>query len=59
MNKGFIGAVAIGAVLIGGVGLGVSCLERVPTGYVGVVYNMNGGRRWRSSKPGILPCSPY
>lgn len=43
MNKGFLGAVAIGAVLIGGVGLGISCLERVPTGYVGVVYNMNGG----------------
>ena len=43
MNKGTIGAIALGAVLIGGVGLGVGCLERVPTGYVGVVYNMNGG----------------
>lgn len=43
MNKGAIGAIALGAVLIGGVGLGVGCLERVPTGYVGVVYNMNGG----------------
>ena len=43
MNKGSIGAIALGAVLIGGVGLGVGCLERVPTGYVGVVYNMNGG----------------
>ena len=43
MNKGSIGAIALGAVLVGGVGLGVGCLERVPTGYVGVVYNMNGG----------------
>lgn len=43
MNKGAIGAIALGAVLIGSVGLGIGCLERVPTGYVGVVYNMNGG----------------
>lgn len=43
MNKGTIGAIALGAVLVGGVGLGIGCLERVPTGYVGVVYNMNGG----------------
>lgn len=43
MNKGFIGgvvaAIAIFIALIGG----IMCLERIPTGYVGVVYSMNGG----------------
>lgn len=43
MNKGFIGAVilailiAVALILIG------VCTERIPTGYVGVVYNMSGG----------------
>ena len=41
--KGFIGGVALAlALIIAFVGC-VICIERVPTGYVGVVYNMNGG----------------
>ena len=43
MKKGLIGVVTlILCVIIGGVLL-LMCTERIPTGYVGVVYNMNGG----------------
>lgn len=41
--KGFIGGLALAlALIIAFVGC-IICIERVPTGYVGVVYNMNGG----------------
>lgn len=43
MKKGKIGAVLLALVLILGLIGAVICLERVPAGYVGVVYNMNGG----------------
>lgn len=42
-RKGFIGAIVLAVVLFGGVILGLTCTERIPAGYVGVVYNMNGG----------------
>lgn len=42
-KKGFIGSVALAVVLVLGVILGFMCTERIPAGYVGVVYNMNGG----------------
>lgn len=41
--KGKIGAVIIAVVLLLALICCVSCLEKVPAGYVGVVYNMNGG----------------
>lgn len=41
--KGKIGAVILGIIIFGGIILGIICMERVPAGYVGVVYNMNGG----------------
>ena len=41
--KGKIGAVILALILIIGLICAVICLERVPAGYVGVVYNMNGG----------------
>ena len=41
--KGKIGAVIIAAVLLLTLICCVSCLEKVPAGYVGVVYNLNGG----------------
>lgn len=41
--KGKIGAVVLGVVMFIGLAVCMSCLERVPAGYVGVVYNMSGG----------------
>lgn len=41
--KGKIGAIIIAIVLVLGLICGIACLEKVPAGYVGVVYNMNGG----------------
>lgn len=43
MKKGTIGAIFLGIVIVVGMILALLCMERVPTGYVGVVYNMNGG----------------
>lgn len=43
MNKGKIGAILAGIVVVA-VGVGAMlCTEKVPAGYVGVVYSMNGG----------------
>lgn len=41
--SGILGAFGIALVLIIGLICGITCLEKIPTGYVGVVYNMNGG----------------
>ena len=43
MKKGTIGAVFLGIVMVVGIILVFMCMERVPAGYVGVVYNMSGG----------------
>jgi regulator of protease activity HflC (stomatin/prohibitin superfamily) len=43
MRAGTIGGIILAILLIGGLICGVACLERVPAGYVGVVYNMSGG----------------
>ena len=43
MRKGSIGAIILAILIFGGLILGIACTERIPTGYVGVVYNMNGG----------------
>ena len=40
---GAIGAAVLGAAIIFGFICAILCIERVPAGYVGVVYNMNGG----------------
>lgn len=42
-NKGFIGGVVAAFILIVALAGAVLCLERIPAGYVGVVYSMNGG----------------
>lgn len=42
-KKGFIGAIILAVVIFGGLILALTCTERIPAGYVGVVYNMNGG----------------
>lgn len=43
MRKGFVGAVTLGLTLVIGLGCVVTCLERIPNGYCGVQYSMNGG----------------
>lgn len=43
MRKGTIGAVFLGVVMFLVLVLGFMCMERIPAGYVGVVYSMNGG----------------
>ena len=43
MRSGAIGAVVLALILVIGLGCLICCTERIPTGYVGVVYNMNGG----------------
>ena len=43
MKKGMLGAIILAVVIFGGLICGLMCSERVPAGYVGVVYNMNGG----------------
>lgn len=42
-RSGMVGAIALGVILIITIILGILCLSKVPAGYVGVVYNMNGG----------------
>ena len=41
--KGKIGAVVLGVLMVIGLGVLFSCTEKIPAGYVGVVYNMSGG----------------
>lgn len=43
MRKGFIGGVVAAIVIVITLVGSVMCLERIPTGYVGVVYSMSGG----------------
>ena len=43
MRKGTVGAIVLGVVMIAALICVGICTERVPAGYVGVVYNMNGG----------------
>lgn len=43
MKTGEVGAVFLGVVMVVAIVLGFMCMERVPAGYVGVVYNMSGG----------------
>ena len=43
MRKGSIGAILLAFLIFGGLLLCLACTEKIPTGYVGVVYNMSGG----------------
>ena len=41
--KGIVGSIATGVLIVLIIVCGFACMERVPAGYVGVVYNMSGG----------------
>lgn len=43
MRKGLIGGIALAVVLVVVLIGCIFCMSRIPTGYVGVVYSMNGG----------------
>ena len=43
MSKGLIGGIVSGVLIIIGLVVGFACAEKVPAGYVGIVYSMNGG----------------
>lgn len=43
MRKGAVGAIILAVIIFGGLLVGIVCTARIPTGYVGVVYNMSGG----------------
>ena len=43
MGKGSIGGIALAIIMILALVLCFFCTEKIPAGYVGVVYNMNGG----------------
>lgn len=43
MNKGIVGSIIIGVMLVIGLIVGFSGMKRVPAGYVSVIYNMRNG----------------
>ena len=57
-RKGFIGAIILAVVLIVGLIAAVACIEKVPTGYEGVVYSMKGGVENTTLSPGWHVISP-
>lgn len=57
-RKGFVGGIALAVILIVGLILGLMCVEKVPVGYEGVVYSMNGGVQEETLKQGWHIVSP-
>jgi len=43
MRKGFVGSIVTGIIIVICLIVGFSCAKKVPAGYVGIVYSMNGG----------------
>lgn len=43
MRKGFVGSIVTAVIIVICLFVGFSCAEKVPAGYVGIVYSMNGG----------------
>lgn len=58
MNKGFLGAIITAVVIFGTIIGVITCMERVPAGYVGVVYNMSGGIEGETLSQGWHVVSP-
>lgn len=57
-NKGYVGGVALAIILIVGLISAFVCVERIPVGYEGVVYSMNGGIQQETLSPGWHIVSP-
>ena len=58
MRKGFIGAITLGVIIVVGLICLLICIERIPVGYEGVVYSMNGGVQQETLKQGWHIISP-
>ena len=52
MKKGFIGAVALGIIIILGLIITLLMTERVPVGYNAIIYSINGGIQDETLQPG-------
>lgn len=57
-KKGLIGSIVVGIVIVIALIIGFTCIERVPAGYVGVVYNMSGGIEDKTLGQGFHFVSP-
>ena len=57
-KKGAIGAIFTGLILAGGIIIGAMCAKKIPAGYAGVVYKMNGGIAERTLDQGWHIISP-
>ena len=42
-KNGLLGGIILGIALIGGTAIGITCTKKIPTGYVGVVYQFSKG----------------
>ena len=58
MNKGFLGGAALAVILIIGLIFTLICVEKIPVGYEGVVYSMNGGVQGETLTQGWHIVSP-
>lgn len=58
MRKGFIGGVTLAVILVVGLICGLLCIEKIPVGYEGVVYSMNGGVQKETLTQGWHMVSP-
>ena len=56
--KSFVGSVVTGVLIVFIIICGFACTERVPAGYVGVIYNMNGGIEDKTLSQGWHIVSP-
>ena len=43
MRKGYLGGIILAVILVVAFICTLVCIERIPVGYEGVVYSMNGG----------------
>jgi regulator of protease activity HflC (stomatin/prohibitin superfamily) len=59
MKKRIIGGVVAGAVLLGGVTVALKSSETIKPGYVGIVYNLNGGIEKETLGQGLKWFAPW
>lgn len=58
MNRGTLGGVILAVILVIGLICGIVCIEKIPVGYEGVVYSMNGGVQEETLTQGWHVVSP-